>query len=139
MANNSNPFGDVTKMIEQFKLPGVDMSAIVEARRKDIEALVEANKAAYESMQALAKRQTEMLTQAMQGLQEAVKGAAGGVGGLADPTQQAELARKACQKTLGDMKEMADMARKSQSDVMANITQRATQNMLDVKKMMQPK
>ena len=50
MANESNPFGDVAKMIEQFKLPGVDMSAIVQARRKDIEALVEANKAAYESM-----------------------------------------------------------------------------------------
>ena len=62
-------------MIEQFKMPGVDMTAIVESRRKDIEALVEANKAAYESMQALARKQTEMLTQTMQGMQEAAKGA----------------------------------------------------------------
>ncbi len=137
MAKDSNPFGDVTTMIEQFKLPGVDMSAMVEARRKDIEALVEANKAAYESMQALAKKQTDMLTQAMQGIQEAVKGAGSG-GAMADPVKQAELARKACQKALGDMKDMADMARKSQSDVMASITQRATQNMQDIKKMMQP-
>ena len=59
MATESNPFSDVKKMIEQFKLPGVDMTAIVEA-------LVDANKAAYEAMQAVARKQTEMMTQAMQ-------------------------------------------------------------------------
>ena len=138
MTTVSIPFGDVRAMVEQFKLPGVDMSAIVEARRKDIEALVQANKAAYESMQALAKRQTEILTQAMQGMQEAIKGAGTGRGGVEDPAKQAELARNAYQKTLGDMTELADMARKSQSDVMAIITQRATQNMQDIKKMLQP-
>ena len=125
-----NPFGDLTKMFEQFKVPGVDMSAIVDARRKDIEALVEANKAAYEGMQALASKQAEMFQQAMQGIQ----GAAG-----SDPAKQAELARKACEKALSDMKELAEIARKSQTDAMASITQRATQNMQEIKKMMQPK
>ena len=139
MAKDSNPFGDVTKMIEQFKLPGVDLAAIVEARRKDIEALVEANKAAYESMQALAHKQTEMLTQAMQGIQEAVKEAASGKGGLPDPKKQAELARDAWKKTLVDMKEMAELARKSQADAMAGLTQRAAQSVEEIKKMMHPK
>ena len=125
-----NPFGDLTKMFEQFKVPGVDMSAIVDARRKDIEALVEANKAAYEGMQALATKQAEMLQQAMQGIQSAAGG---------DPAKQAELARKACEKALSDMKELAEIARKSQTDAMASITQRATQNMQEIKKMMQPK
>ena len=139
MAKDSNPFGDVTKMIEQFKLPGVDLAAIVEARRKDIEALVDANKAAYESMQALAHKQTEMLTQAMQGIQEAVKEAASRKGGLPDPKKQAELARDAWKKTLVDMKEMAELARKSQADAMAGLTKRAAQSMEEIKKMMHPK
>ena len=139
MAKDSNPFGDVTKMIEQFKLPGVDLPAIVEARRKDIEALVAANKAAYESMQALAHKQTEMLTQAMQGIQEAVKEAASGKGGLPDPKKQTELARDAWKKTLADMKDMAEMARKAQADAMAGLTERATQSVQEIKKMMQPK
>jgi len=56
MATEINPFGDVKKMIEQFKMPGVDMTAIVDARRKDIEALVAANAAAFEAMQALARK-----------------------------------------------------------------------------------
>ena len=139
MAKDSNPFGDVTKMIEQFKLPGVDMSAIMEARRKDIEALVQANKAAYESMQAMAHKQTEMLTQAMQDIQSAVKEAAASKGGLPDPKKQAELARDAWKKTLADMKDLADMARKSQADAMAGLTQRAAQSIEELKKMMHPK
>ena len=36
------------------------MAPIIESRRKDMEALVEANKATYEAMQALARKQTEI-------------------------------------------------------------------------------
>ena len=133
-ATGANPFGDFGKMFEQFKVPGVDMSAIADARRKDIEALVDANKAVYEGMQALASKQAEILKQAMEGIQ----GAAGSTG-MGDPAKQAELARKAFEKTLSDMKELAEIARKSQADALASITQRATQNMQEVQKMMQPK
>lgn len=138
MTNETNPFADVTKMIEQFKMPGVDMSAIVEARRKDIEALVEANKAAYESMQALARKQTEMLTQAMLGIQQTAKAASAGVG-IGDPAKQAQVVQNACEKALADMKELAEMARHSQADTMAHITQRATEHMQEIKTLMQPK
>src|SRR4051794_40460924 len=96
---DTNPIGDLTKMFEQFKLPGLDMAPIIESRRKDIEALVEANKAAVESMQALARKQTEILTQTMQGIQESAKSLVGG-GAAPDITKQAELVRKAYQKAL---------------------------------------
>jgi hypothetical protein len=43
------------------------MAPIIESRRKDMEALVEANKATYDAMQALARKQTEILTQANAG------------------------------------------------------------------------
>lgn len=135
-APEANPFGDPTRMLEQFKVPGVDMSSIVDARRKDIEALVEANKAVYEGMQALAMKQADMLKQAVQGIQDAAKSATGAMG---DPVKQTELARKACEKALGDMKDLAEMARSSQAEAMARITERSTQNMQEMKKMMQPK
>ena len=53
----ANPFGDFTKMLEQFKLPGFDVPAIMEARRKDMEALVQANQTAFQGMQSLAQKQ----------------------------------------------------------------------------------
>jgi len=137
MANPTNPFGDVTKMMEQFKMPGIDMSAIVEARRKDIEALTDANKAAFESMQALAAKQTAMMTEAMQSLQSAAQGMLSG--GLSDPAKQTEVMRKGFEKTLADMKDLAEMAQRAQTDAVAQITQRAAEQMQGLKKLMQPK
>jgi phasin family protein len=134
----SNALGDLTKMLEQFKLPGVDTKEIVEARRKDIDALVQANQAIYEGMQALANKQGELLKEAMQDIQSAVKGAAGGVG-AGDPAKQAELARKGYEKVLGDMKDLAEIARKSQTEAMAKITKRGTEHLDEVKKMMKLK
>jgi phasin family protein len=138
MAEQTNPFGDLTKMLEQFKVPGVDMSAIVEARRKDIEAIVEANKTAYDSMQALARKQTEMLSTAMQDIQEAAKGLSGGAG-ITDPKKHAEVARNACVKALADMKDLAEIATKSQTEAMASITQRANEHMAEIRKMLERK
>ena len=134
----SNALGDLTKMLEQFKLPGVDTKEIVEARRKDIDALVKANQAIYEGMQALANKQGELLRKSMEDIQSAMKGAASGVG-VGDPGKQGELARKAYEKVLGDMKDLAEIARKSQADAMVKITQRGTEHLDEVKKMMKLK
>ena len=65
MANTEMPFMDVNQLLEHFRVPGMDVSAIIEARRKDMEALVTANRHAYEGMQLLGRRQTEMLHEAI--------------------------------------------------------------------------
>lgn len=138
MANDTNLFGDMTKMIQQFKVPGLDMAPIVESRRKDMEALIEANKSAYEAMQALARKQTEILTETMQGIQDTAKGLASGGVGAPNAAKQADLVGKAYQKALADMKDLAEMVRKSQTDAMAGLTVRATQSLQEMKKLMQP-
>src|SRR5690606_24695955 len=118
-----NPFAELSKMYEQFQIPGLDLSAVADARRKDVEALVQANKAVYDGMQALAAKQTEMFRQAMADIQGAV-GTAG-----TNPAAQTELARKAYEKALVDMRELAEIARQSQTQAMASISERATQNL----------
>lgn len=134
----AQPFGDVTAMMAKFEMPGIDMAAIVEARRKDIQALVDANTASFASMQALAGKQTEMLSQAMQGMQDAAKSLVSG-GGPADAGQQSEVVRKGFEKTLANMKELAEMAQNAQSEAMAKITQRASSQMQELKAMVTPK
>ena len=129
----SSALGDLTKMLEQFKLPGVDMKEILESRRKDIDALVQANQAILEGMQALANKQGELLRQSMEDTQSSLKAAMGGVG-VADPAKQGELARKACEKALGDMKDLAEIARQSQADALAKIAQRANESAEEIKK-----
>ena len=131
---STNPFGDITKMMEGFKLPGVDMGAIMEARRKDMEALVEANKAAYESIKAMGAKQAEMFKAAMQSIQESGKNAA-----ITDPAKHAELAKKAYEKALMDMKDLAEMAKQSHAETVAHLTERANEHVAEIKKMMTPK
>jgi phasin family protein len=138
MTTPTNPFGDVSALMQQFKMPGVDMAAIVEARRKDIDALMDTNKAAFEAMQAMVSKQTEMLNEAMQGMQDAAKNMAGG-SAMADPGKQTEVVRKAFEKSLAGMQEMAEMARHAQTDAMTQITQRAAKQMQDIKALVQPK
>jgi len=89
-------------------------------------------------MQALANKQTEILNQAMQGMQDAAKSLMGG-GGAADAGKQGEVIRKGFEKTLTNMKELADMTQHAQSEAMTRITQRANNQMQEIKALVTPK
>lgn len=138
MSDTGTPFPDIRKMLEQFKLPGVDINAVLEAQRKDIEALTQANQNAYASMQALARRQTEILQQSMAELQSAMTGMAGKSPGEA-ATAGVDLAKRALHGALGNMLEVAEMAQKSQQQVMDTANRRFQENVEALRKMLQPK
>ena len=127
-----DPFASIKQMLEQFKMPGVDLQAIGEARRKDLEALMTANKTAVAAMQELAKKQTEMFTAAMQNMQTSLQS-------MGDPMKQTELARNAYESTVKQMQELAALAQKAQSDAAAAITKRVQQSMEEMKALLQSK
>lgn len=135
MNDESNPFAEVAKAIQHFKIPGLDVAALVEAGRKDAEALVEANRAAYRGMQALAHKQSEILTHAMHRVREVAAQAVDSPAGA----KTTETAQAAYRKTLTDMKELADIVRKSQAEALTRITDRAIEHLQELKKMIQPK
>ena len=116
------PLFDFTKMLSQFRIPGVDFTAIVDRERKNIEALTAANKIAFEGWQALIRRQSEIL-------QEAMKQA------VADASQQdalqkrADLAKERFEGALNNMRELAEMATKSQKDAFDVVRKRVEENM----------
>ncbi len=136
-AADFNPFRDLTKAFEQFKMPGGDTNAFADARRKDVEALIAANKITYEALQALASTQADMLAQAMQGMQESAKGAMGGNAKGGDMTKNAEDAQKAAQrawqKMLADMKQLAEMVQKAQVEATRGLTERAAASLGEMK------
>ena len=135
----TNPFGNLDELLKQFKMPGVDVNAIIESRRKDMDALIAANQATAAAMQKVAMKQTEILTQALQAAQESAQALAKGVGGVIDPMKQADLTRKAYEKALADMKEVGEIAQKAQTTAMSGITARAQQSVQELTKLMQPK
>ena len=131
-AEDFSPFLDLTRKFEQFKMPGLDMPSFVDARRKDVEALVTANKMANEALQALGRAQADMLAQTLHGMQESAKAMmAGGMSG-ADTARHTEAAQKAWQKMVSDMTQLAEAVRKSQVIAMAALTERAQENLRSI-------
>jgi phasin family protein len=128
MTNPTNPFADLGKMLEGFKLPGVDMSALMKARQDDMAALMEANKATYAAMQAMAAKQADMFKEAMRDMQATAQGAMANAGKI-DPAVAMAKAKASGEKTLADMQELAQMAQKAQGEALAVFQQRAAEGM----------
>jgi phasin family protein len=59
---------DVTKKIAELKTPKLDINALMEAQRRNVEAITTLNQAIFDKMQSFAVRQAEVMRQ---GLEEA--------------------------------------------------------------------
>jgi phasin family protein len=139
MANPQMPITDINQLMEQFKIPGVDVSAIMESRRKDIEALVAANRQAYEGMQKLGQRQAEMLRDAMAEWQSTTMQMMSGQNLGAGAGMQAELGKRALDRALANMRELAVMATASQTQAWNMISKRFQDSLEELRQLGQPK
>lgn len=135
--NPANLFGEYTKLITQFKLPGVDVAGVLEARRKDIEALAEANMTALAGVQQLGQKQMDIVRSATAELQSLVTRL--GTPGSQSAAATAEGVQKALQKAFTDMQELADAAYRSQTDSIAVVTKRFAEHVEELKALVQPK
>jgi phasin family protein len=137
MTASSDSFTDFSKMLEQFKLPGVDMTSVIETQRKNIDALTVANQLAYEGMQAMVQKQAEMLSTTMQEIQASAQAIGAGGSPMEAIAKQGEFVQQTLQKAFENMRELAEMAQKSQTEALAAISKRAKQNVQEAKTLLQ--
>jgi len=125
---------DVTKMLGDVKIPGFDMQAIMDAQRKNIEALTAANQTAVQGMQAVAQRQAEILSQAMNEVSSIAQQLASSASNPQEMTaKQADLVRKAFEQALANARELAEMVSKSNTEAFAIINKRVTESLQELK------
>lgn len=126
---------DVSKMLGDMKLPMVDMDAIMASQRKNIEALTNANKLAFEGIQAVARRQADVMRQMI----EETSGMVSELMSASSPeeriSKQADLAKATYEKVLGNMKELAEMLAKSNTEAAEVITSRISESLDELKSM----
>ncbi|NBC32770.1 MAG: TIGR01841 family phasin [Alphaproteobacteria bacterium] len=141
MANQPNPFWDmdISKVMGDMKLPGVDLEALMASQRKNIEALTAANKLAFEGFQAVATRQTEILRQTMEELQKMMTEVMSASSPEDRVAKQADLAKTAFEKALSNMKEVAEMVTKSNTEATNVISNRITDSLEELKAMAEKK
>jgi phasin family protein len=119
------PFFDFTKLMSQFRLPGVDFAALVDREQKNIQALAEANRIAFEGWQRLVRRQAEILQETMK---KVVADA-----GQVDAMKRTDLAKEGFEKALANMRELAEMGSKSQREAFEVVRKRIEENVEDIR------
>lgn len=111
-----------------------DIRALMEAQRKNMQALTEANQCMMNGWQAMAKRQAEMVSQFVQDN----SGLAGQTISPAAPqeamTKQAELLKATCTQAMENAREIAEIARKCTADTADVLNRRMMAGMGEIKK-----
>lgn len=131
-------FGDIQSTFKQIinSAPSgypFDIKTVMEAQRKNIQALAEANQRTVQGWQTLAQRQAEMMSQFVQDNS-----------GLARETftdgtpeskfaKQTDLIKTSYQKTIENAEELADLARKCTEDAVEVINQRVVASLSEIK------
>jgi phasin family protein len=124
---------DMQNMLKQYKLPGVDMEAFAASQKKNIEAVTTANRAAAEGLQALAKRQAEVLQETMRETSQAVAEMSKSMNPADVVAKQADLVRSAFEKGVTTMREMADIVSKSNREATDAINARITSTLEEIR------
>ena len=135
MASKTPPMWDmdITKMMADFKVPGVDMDAMLQSQRKNIEALTAANQLAMDGVQAVARRQMEVLRQTMEEASASMKDMMAAGTPEQSVAKQAELVKTAFEHALTNMKEMTEMIAKSNYDAAEVLSKRISASLDEIK------
>ena len=131
----SSPFGlpslDIESLFKQMQIPGIDMESLLDAERQNIEAVRQANETLVKGWQAVAEQQRGILESTVERWRQTMD-----QGTPATPSEamqrQSELAREAFDEALGNMRELAEIAAKSQSEAFDIIRSRVEQRLSEL-------
>lgn len=126
---------EFSKMLKNYKLPGVDIDALVASQRKNVEALTAANRVAFEGVQAFARRQAEMLQEAMNETTKAFDAISKAGSPPAAAAKQVELTKTAFEKAVGNARELSEMVSKASQDATNSISSRISESLDELKSM----
>ena len=126
---------DIKKLTEKFQLPGVDVAALVDWQRKDMETLVEANRQAYEGVRALIERRNEILQETLAQFQAAVKDATSSEA----IAKQAEAGKQGVEQVLANIRELAEIEAQSRNNAWKVVQDRMQENLANLQKLLLPK
>jgi phasin family protein len=145
-AKTGNPFLDADmgnimdfgKFAEQFKFPGVDTTALIESQQRNIEAITQANQVAFAGVQAIMRRQAEILSKTMDETTKAVQ-AFSKTGKPEDIwAKQADLLKETYEHGLSDLRELTELSAKANSQAADLLTHRVTDGLNELKGAFKP-
>jgi len=124
---------DVGKAFAGFSFPGFDVDSILAAQRKNLEAFTQANQFAVEGIQALAKRQVEIVSAAIEEASTALRDLTAPGAPEEKIAKNAELAKTSYEKALSATRELAELIAKTNEQAFGVLNRRFTEGFEEVK------
>jgi len=125
---------DFTKALAEGKLPQLDTEALFAAQKKNMDALVEANKAAAAGYQDLFKKQMAIFEETVSEAQKQFKDLDLKMDSKA-AAAQTELAKAAFEKAIANMKELAETAQKANTEAYDIVSARVKDSIAELRAM----
>jgi phasin family protein len=116
-------------------LPNVDIDALVEWQRRDMETLTEVNRQASEGLKALVERRNEILRETLAEWQGAIKDATS----AEVISKRADEAKQGIQKAIANFRELSEMEAQARNNAWKVVQERMQENMANLQKLLQPK
>jgi len=126
---------DFTKHLAQLRMPGVDPEALMTAQKKNMDALVEANKAAAAGYQDLFKHQMAIFEETMAEAQAHLKSFDATKIDPEHAKAQADLAKAAFEKALANMQALAETAQKANAEAYEIVSARIKESLGELRDM----
>lgn len=117
----SIPMPDFGGIFRAFASPVLDLAGIADMQRKNMEALMEANRVAAEGYQVLLRRQAEILQESVSAASDVMHTALRN-GNSAE--KGSELARTAMEQGFAHMRELAELVSKAHTDAFSVVQAR---------------
>ena len=140
-AKTGNPFLDADmgnimdfgKLAEQFKLPGVDTTALIESQQRNVDAMTKVNQIAFAGVQAIMQRQGEILRETLDGTTKAVQAFSKTDKPEDIWAKQADLVKETYEHGLSDLRELTELSAKANSQAAALLSHRVTDGLNELK------
>jgi phasin family protein len=126
---------DLSKMMGEMKFPQLDVTALMAAQKKNMDALAEANKAAAAGYQDLFAKQVAIFEATMAEAQKHMKGFDAKTLTPDGATAQGEIVRVAVEKALANMRELAEAAQKANKQAFDIVSARVKDSMAEIAQM----
>lgn len=127
---------DIMKMMAEFKMPAmIDLDALAAAQKRNLDALTAANRIAMEGAQAVARRHMEILQSSMAEMTDAMKAMTTTPAPQDKAARQAEMLKGTYEHAVSNMKELAELIQKSNSEALGLLNRRFAEAMDEVKQM----
>jgi phasin family protein len=136
---NTYPFfsNDFTKMFSEYKVPGLDIESLMATQRRNMEAMTAASQLAVEGVQAVFRRQTEIIRQTVEESTAALKDVLAAGAPEQKIAQQTDLVKASFERALGNLRELTEMAAKSNTEATDVLTKRIAESLTELKSSLQ--